>query len=110
MRDRNCKCGYINETELIGQLQKLIDTIELNETDVLKKIKNEVTRYKRFQRSLLGEKMNISVTDIDVKEYVKFLLKDGNIEEKRKILSCFNSTILLSQKKIELAATTRGIQ
>jgi hypothetical protein len=103
VRDRNCKCGYINETELVRQLQQLIDTIELNETDVLKKIKEEVTRYKRFQRSLLGEKVDLNVSDIDVKEYVKFLLQDGGIEEKREILSCLNSTILLKQKIVSLS-------
>lgn len=103
VRDRNCKCGYINETDLVKQLQQLIDTIELNETEVLKKIKEEVTRYKRFQQSLLGEKVTTAVSEIDVKKYVKFLLKDGNMEEKRDILSCFTSTILLKQKTVSLS-------
>ena len=102
VRDRNCKCGYINETDLIKQLQNLVDSINLNKTGIKKKIEAEVLRYKKFQRSLLGEQTNITVTDIDIKSYVKFILKDGLIHEKREVLSHLNSPILLSQKEITI--------
>ena len=100
-RDKNCKCGYISETELIKQLQALVDKVEVNELSVKKQIVAEVTRYKKFEASLLGQDLNFEVGDIDIKRYIKFLLKDGSVEEKREILACFNSKILLSQKKIE---------
>ncbi len=101
-RDKHCKCGYINETELIEQLQALIDTTTFSETSVLKKVREEVTRYKKFSKSLLGENIKITVSDIDVKDYVKFLLKDGTFEEKRAVLSCVTSQIVLSKKKVSL--------
>jgi DNA invertase Pin-like site-specific DNA recombinase len=99
-RDQHCPCGYINEDDLIVQLQKLIDTVDLNETSIKKKVEAEVVRYKKFHRSLLGEGSNMAVTDIDVKDYVKFLLKDGSLEEKRDIISCFKSPIILNNKNI----------
>ena len=34
-RDKSCKCGYLNETELIKQLQSLVDKVELKENTVL---------------------------------------------------------------------------
>ncbi|MDC1205348.1 recombinase family protein [Candidatus Pacebacteria bacterium] len=101
-RDKNCKCGYINEEDLIPQLQKLVDTAQLNESDVFKRIKSEVIRYKRFNQFLLGERVKILADDINAKKYVKFLLKDGSIEEKREILTCFSSPILLNNKVISL--------
>lgn len=101
-RDKHCKCGYINETELIKQLQELIDTVELNETGIIKKIKAEVVRYKKFHATLLGEKVDTAVSDIDTKEYVKFLLKEGSLKEKREIVSCFESRISLKNGKIYL--------
>lgn len=101
-RDKHCKCGYINETELIEQLQALIDIVELSETNVLKKVREEVARYKKFSKSLLGENIKITVSDIDVKDFVKFLLKDGTFEEKRAVLSCVTSQIVLSKKKVFL--------
>lgn len=99
-RDKHCKCGYINETDLIEQLQALIDTVTLSETSVLKKVKAEVARYKKFSRSLLSESVKMAVNDIDVKDYVKFLLKEGSMEEKRAILSCFTSQIVLGKKNV----------
>jgi hypothetical protein len=53
-RDKNCKCGYIAESDLVKQLQTLVDKIEVNETSVKKQIISEVTRYKKFELSLLG--------------------------------------------------------
>jgi hypothetical protein len=103
-RDQHCPCGYINEDDLITQLQKLIDTVNLNETSVKKKVEAEVARYKKFHRSLLGEGSNMAVTDIDVKDYVKFLLKDGSLEEKRDIISCFKSSIFLKNKILTLTS------
>jgi len=101
-RDKYCKCGYINEDVLIKQLQGLVDTVELNETGIIRKIKEEVTRQKRFQSSLLGKRTNTKVSDIDTKNYVKFLLKEGTLEEKREILGCFRSQISLKEKNVIL--------
>lgn len=100
-RDKNCKCGYIAESELVRQLQNLLDGIQINESSVKKRISVEVTRYKRFEQSLLGQDINFEVQNIDIKRYIKFLLKDWTIEEKREIMTCFQSQILLNQKKIE---------
>jgi len=41
--------------------------------------------------------------DIDTKAYVKFLLKEGSLEEKREIIGAFKSRILLSKKTVKLA-------
>jgi len=102
VRDKNCKCGYINENDLITQLQKLIDSVDLNQTSIAKKVKAEVVRYKKFNNSLLGKNTDVKATDIDIKDYVKFILKDGDVSEKRGVLSCIESTIFLSQKKITI--------
>jgi len=101
-RDRNCKCGYINEVDLISQLQDLVDTIKLKENTVLKKLKEEVARFKKFQLALSGKNTAIEVSNKDVKNYVKFILKDGDIDEKRIILESLESNITLNQKIISL--------
>ncbi len=99
-RDKNCKCGYISETELIKQLQALVDKVEINEFSVKKQIVAEVTRYKKFEASLLGQDLNFEIGDIDIKRYIKFLLKDGTVEEKHEIITCINSPILLKNEVV----------
>lgn len=102
-KDKFCKCGYINEEDLIKQFEKLLDQIDINEIGMRDRIKEEVQRIKKFQHSVLGLKQEIQINDIDIRDYAKFILKDGEVEEKRELLSCFKSKILLKEKRIYLS-------
>ena len=49
-----------------------------------------------------GKNQNIDVSDVDVKNYIKFLLKEGDDQEKRELLKCLNGEILLKNKIINI--------
>lgn len=99
-KNRDCKGCYLEEKLLIEQFQKLIDTIDLHDISIKEKIKKDITRIKKFQQTLLGITQDIQIQEIDLKNYAKFILKDGEIEEKRELLGCFNGKIILKNKKI----------
>jgi len=101
-KDKNCKREYINETDLIKQFEKLLDKINLNEIGIKEKIKEEVTRFKKFQKVLLNKTDQIKVEDIDIRNYAKFILKEGSNEEKRELLGCLKSKVVLQNKMISL--------
>jgi len=101
-KDRDCKCGYINEIDLVKQFEDLIEKIDINEIGIKEKIKTEVERIKKFQRSVLGIKDKIEVKDIDIRNYAKYILKEGQDIEKRELLGCLKSKILLKNKEIYL--------
>ena len=101
-KDKYCKCGYINEVELIDQFEKLLDRISISEIGMKEKIKYEVERIKKFQQSILNIKQQIQIKDVDIRDYAKFILKDGSIEEKRELITCFKSKILLKDKVIKI--------
>jgi len=48
VKDQNCKCGFINEEDLIKQLQDLIDDLEIQTIPMREKITNEVKRANLF--------------------------------------------------------------
>lgn len=101
--DKNCKSGWINEEELIEQLAGFMDKIDLDEIGVKERVKTEIERHKRFQSSLLGEKpIVIKTTDIDIRNYTKYILQDGNMWEKRELLSCLKSKITLAHKVVKI--------
>jgi len=102
VRDKDCKCGYMNETDLIKQLSKLVDEISFSESGVMKKIQSEVTRYKKFQHTLLQINNPMDASEIDAKTYIKFLLKEGTMQEKREIINCFSRKVLFSNKQLTL--------
>lgn len=102
VRDRSCKCGYINEVELIKQFEKLFNQINLNEIVIKDKIKNEIERMKKFNLYILDIKQEIQINDVDIRDYFKFILKEGNIEEKRELLNCIKGKILLQNKELKI--------
>lgn len=102
VRDKNCKCGYIEEKELTNQFEGLIDKIDLNEIGIKSKLKEETERFKKFQKIISGSKEKIIVEDIDMRNYAKYLLQEGSDIEKRELISCFRNKITLTQKLITL--------
>lgn len=101
-KDKHCKSGYISEESLIEQFVALMDHIDLDEFGIREKIKNEVERIKKFQRIVVGTKEKIEVKDIDIRNYAKYILTEATDPEKRELLGCLKSKILLSQKQISL--------
>lgn len=76
--------------------------IDLDEIGIKEKMKAEVERIKKFQRVILGSKEKIDVGDVDLRNYAKYVLREAPDVEKRELLGCLKSKILLSQKKIIL--------
>jgi len=98
----DCTNPAINETALIEELSKLLDTIDLDEIGMREKIEEEIVRYNRFRIGVLGAKKKDRAPDIDVRTYAKYLLKDGAITEKRELLSCLKSHLVLKDKIVTL--------
>lgn len=101
-KDKDCRGTYINEEELIKQFEKLIDSINLNEISIKEKIKSEIERFKKFQRVVLGIVEKVEIRDIDIRNYVKFILRDGTILEKRELLGYLKGNINFKEKEIYL--------
>ncbi|MFA6897066.1 MAG: recombinase family protein [Patescibacteria group bacterium] len=99
-KDKNCKCGYISEEDLIKQLQKKIDKLDFKKMPIQEKIQTEIKRFKKFQMMVTGKNENIDVNDVDVKNYIKFLLKEGDDQEKRELLTCLDCKINLKNKEV----------
>jgi hypothetical protein len=74
----------------------------LSEIEVKERIKADVERFSKLQKFLIGTKEKIDIPSIDIRGYAKYLLKEGSNLEKRELLGCLKSKILLSQKKISL--------
>jgi hypothetical protein len=66
------------------------------------KITHEVQRIKKFYSMMLDEKAQIYIKKIDVRDYGKFILQEGSIEEKREFLGCLKSKVILSSKTVKI--------
>lgn len=101
-RDQDCSCGFINEEDLVIQLQALVDDLEIQTVPMKEKITAEVQRFKKFEQMLLGSKTIVAVKDIDIRNYAKFILIEGSMDEKREFMRCLKSGIILDNKRVSL--------
>ena len=100
-KNRQCKNLYLREEELTDQLIGLLDTVDLNKTGVQMKFEEELRRFNKFQRGVLGAKNpKAKHEDIDLKTYAKYTLREGTNEEKRELMGCLKSKIKLTNKII----------
>jgi len=100
-RDINCKEGYIEEKILITQLLEIIDQIDLDKSGMKKKLQSEIERHKKFHQGLMGQSdFDYKAKDIDVRNYAKYLLTEGTMFEKRDLLLCLKSKIILNGKMV----------
>jgi DNA invertase Pin-like site-specific DNA recombinase len=103
-RDRNCKNLYIREDELINELLKIIDQIDINEIGLKAKLEEEIKRFSRFERLFRGGTSVPEGTteEMDVRAYMKYLLREGSVSEKRELLGNLRSRLVYTNKAIGL--------
>lgn len=103
-RSKNVKCnhGMLREEELIEQLVGLMDKIDINEIGIKNKFEDEVSRFYKFSKGILGVVGNDfeKQKDLDIRNYAKYVLKEGSILEKREVLACLESKLVMRNKKI----------
>jgi DNA invertase Pin-like site-specific DNA recombinase len=102
-KDRHCKNPYLREEELTEQFVKLMDKIDLNETGVKLRFDEELRRYNKFHRGVLGmSKRAEKHEDIDLRTYAKYILREGTNEEKRELMGCFKSRVKMTKQIISV--------
>jgi len=102
-RDRNCKNKYIREEDLITELLRILDQVNLNELGMRQRLEDEIARFNVFQRSVLGTKDKATArNDMDIRNYAKYILKEGTVNEKRELLANLRSRIVYKDKTLTL--------
>jgi len=51
---------------------------------------------------ITGKCDKIEVNDVDIRDYMKFILKEGEDQEKRELLICLKGKIFIKNKKVYL--------
>lgn len=101
-RNLQCKEPAIREEELIEQLIELLDGLNLNASEVKRKIDDEFERFSKFATDVLGISDKKKVQKINQTKYVEYLLKNGTITEKRELLDSLRNRLVLTNGKLRL--------
>jgi hypothetical protein len=100
-RNIDCKNPPISEIALIDELVGLMDKVNLDELGIKARIEQEIARFNKFS-AMIGNSQHSKNIDVDIRNYAKYLLKEGSIIEKRELLTCLKSKLTLKDKKIML--------
>jgi hypothetical protein len=103
-RDRNCKNKYIREEELIDELLKIMDKVNINELGVRQKLEDEIRRFNKLQK-IVNDKTGqalVEENDVNIRQYAKYLLKEGSVSDKRELLANLRSKLNYKDKKITM--------
>lgn len=103
-KDKSCKSGYIDEKDLLGQILELVDKLSLDELGMTKKVEKEIERYHKFRMGVLGldDDEQKKQKQIDMKNYAKYVLKDGEIIEKRQLLANLKDKLSIKNGQVVL--------
>lgn len=106
-RDLHCKAGYAKEIDLINDLVKIVDELEIDEIGLRKQFEEEIERYNQFQKTVLmmqGKEKEAKLQEnFDIRTYAKYVLREGKIDEKRELLAGLKSRLIFINKKLILA-------
>lgn len=103
-RDKSCRGNkYLREEALIEQLIGLLPKLEFNEHGIRYKFEDELKRFNKFQRTVLGrEKPGGAHEEVDIRTYARYILKEGTNEEKRELMGCFRSKLKITKGVITI--------
>ena len=92
----------IREDALIIQLLDMVDTLDLDTLSLSDSLREEIRRYSIFQSQLLKKDNRdiISPQDINLRDYIKYMIANGSKDEKREILSMIQGEIILADKVV----------
>ncbi len=99
-KDRTCNNPAVNETDLIEALLNMLDVLKLDQVKLTTKLNLEIQKFKKLQAMFLGRKKTDSIESIDLKDYAKFVLKEGTVLEQRSVLECISSELTLKNKRV----------
>lgn len=79
-------------------------TVSEDKIGALEKLEREIKRHRQFVGNVLGQEYQneANLDGINVKNYAKYLLKEGTREEKRELLSDIKSRISIKNEEIIL--------
>lgn len=101
-KDHLCREPMVREDALILQLLEIIGTVDIDMIAVSEGLKEEIRRYNIFQSQLLRKDTYevVQANQINIREYMKYMICNGSRDEKRWVISMVKTDILLKDKKI----------
>lgn len=104
-RNRDCREKYINERQLMDELYKILDEVEIDKIGMREMLEMEIDKWYKVQAFIEGkpvEERSHERKEYDLRAYAKVIFEEGRTEEQREILKFVTGRLILKNKKIYL--------
>ncbi|OGZ33069.1 MAG: hypothetical protein A2V69_03975 [Candidatus Portnoybacteria bacterium RBG_13_40_8] len=81
----------------------MIEKIDMNELGLKVRLEDEIARYNKFQ-NMMGaiNSTKVKTKMLNTRTFVKYILKEGSITEKRELLANMKSRLVIKNKEVTL--------
>jgi len=103
--NRDCRERYINESQLLEELYKILDVVELDEIGMRELLESEIDKWYKVQAFVEGkpvEERTEKKKEYDLRKYAKIIFEEGRNDEQREILRFVKGRLILKDKRIYL--------
>lgn len=91
----------MREKDILDQLLKIIDQIDIDKIGARKKIDEQLERYQSFAQDVLGQKLQKpNQKEISIRNYAKHILMHGKREEKHELLEILKNLIVIKNRAV----------
>ncbi len=95
-KDINCPEPSLREDRLIEQMLDIVEDVTLESAAIKKKLEEEFVRHAKFMGAVYGkEGEEKKLPRVDKRKYARYLLTEGTTQEKRELLACITSKLML---------------
>ncbi|USN88275.1 MAG: recombinase family protein [Candidatus Nomurabacteria bacterium] len=104
-RNRDCREKYISETQLLEELYKILDVVELDEIGMREMLESEIEKWYKVRAFVQGkpvEERTDEQKEYDLRKYAKIIFEEGRNDEQREILKYVKGRLILRNKRIYL--------
>lgn len=101
-KDKSCKLGYTREEKLIELMIGILEHIDISEIGIKKQFEDEISRFNKFQNTVLmldGKRAKKRDNQFDIRTYAKYVLREGQMSEKRELMASLKSRLVLHKDK-----------
>ena len=101
-KDYNCKEKPMREQDILEQLLQIIDKVSIDEIGAKKQVEDEIQRYEKFSEGVLGKKITVEEREASVRNFAKYILKEGTNDAKRELLDCLRSRLVVKDRMLSV--------
>lgn len=102
--NRRCSEPAVREEELLEQLLEIMERLPLKAIKLKAHFELEIDRYQRLTKAILARESNLELKKVrlNTRTYAKYLLAEGNRDDKRSVLLSIDRTLALKERRVSV--------